>query len=347
MAVRTATGPSGAASHTQESLDLDELAADWWEALAAEDSALRAGVRALGSQEVAARSHHLAEERVETARLLGGLGRLLGARSPLVTWLGGPAVTARMLGLPADAVACVFDLDGVLTTSDEVHAAAWTQVFDAFLVGHAERNHRPFIPFDPMRDYPELVAGRPRRDGIRTFLASRGISLPEGSPDDGLGAATVHGLANRKYRVLRRRLGGKGVAAFEGSHSYLEAARMARLRRAVVSASANTELILERAGLRSLVEACVDGHTIAAEELRVKPAPDTLLAACDLVRVEPSRAVAFETSPTGITAARAAGFGFVVGVARSGEADLLRASEADVVVTDLGELLTVGSDAGL
>jgi beta-phosphoglucomutase-like phosphatase (HAD superfamily) len=252
-----------------------------------------------------------------------------------------------MLGMPADALACIFDPDGVLTTSDEIHAAAWTQVFDVFLVGHAERHHQPFIPFDPTHDYPELVAGRPRRDGIRAFLASRGISLPEGRPADGPGAETVNGLANRKNQVLQRHLSREGVAAFEGSHSYLEAARMARLRRVVVSASANTGIILERAGLGPLVGARVDGHTIAVERLRVKPAPDTLFAACRLVRVEPSRAVAFETSPAGVAAARAAGFAFVVGVARSGEADVLRASDADVVITDLGELLAVGSGSGL
>jgi HAD superfamily hydrolase (TIGR01509 family) len=348
MAVTTPTRPSGAARHRPpEPVDLDDLAAEWWDALAAEDAALRAGAPSLGSQEVAVRGHHLAEERAETARLLRGLGHELGAHSPLVAWLGGPTVTARMLGLPAGALACVFDLDGVLTTSDAAHAAAWTQVFDAFLVGHAGRHGHPFIPFDPTHDYPELVAGRPRRDGIRVFLASRGISLPEGSPDDGPQAETVYGLANRKNEVLQRRLRRKGVVAFGGSHSYLEAARMARLRRVVVSASANTETILERAGLARLVEARVDGETIADERLRVKPAPDTLLAACRLACVEPSRAVAFETSPAGVTAARAAEFAYVVGVARSAEAAVLRASDADVVVNDLGELLNGASGSRL
>jgi hypothetical protein len=189
------------------------------------------GVRALGSQEVAARSHHLAEERAETARLLRGLGRELGAHSPLVARLGGPAVTARMLGLPNDALACVFDLDGVLTMSAEAHAAAWTQVFDAFLVEHAQRHQRPLVAFDPRHDYEELVAGRPRRDGIRAFLASRGVHLPEGSPSDAPGIETVYGL---------------------------------------------------------------DGHTMAVEQLEAKPAPDLLLVACHELRVEPSRAVAFE-----------------------------------------------------
>jgi HAD superfamily hydrolase (TIGR01509 family) len=347
MTATTATRPSSSARNAPEPVDLDELAAEWWDALAAEDSALRAGVRALGSQEVAARSHHLAEERAETARLLRGLGRELGAHSPLVAWLGGPAVTARMLGLPNDALACVFDLDGVLTMSAEAHAAAWTQVFDAFLVEHAQRHQRPFVAFDPRHDYEELVAGRPRRDGIRAFLASRGVHLPEGSPSDAPGIETVYGLGNKKNELLRRYLDRQGVAAVEGSHSYLEAARMARLGRAVVSPSANTMTILERAGLAPLVDVRVDGHTMAVEQLEAKPAPDLLLVACHELRVEPSRAVAFETSPAGVAAARAAEFAFVVGVARSGEADELRARDADIVVSDLGQLLTVGAGAGL
>jgi HAD superfamily hydrolase (TIGR01509 family) len=317
------------------------------EALAAEDSALRAGVRALGSQEVAARSHHLAEERAETARLLRGLGRELGAYCPLVAWVGGPAVTARMLGLPNDALACVFDLDGVLTTSAEAHADAWTQVFDAFLVEHAQRYHRPFVAFDSTHDYEEFVAGRPRRDGIRAFLASRGVNLPEGNRSDAPGVETRYGLGNKKNELLQRYLDRQGVAAVEGSHSYLEAARMARLGRAVVSPSANTVTILERAGLAQLVDVRVDGHTMAAEQLEAKPAPDMLLVACRELRVEPARAVAFEIAPVGVAAARAAGFAFVVGVARTGEADLLRASDTDIVVTDLGELLATESTSAL
>jgi beta-phosphoglucomutase-like phosphatase (HAD superfamily) len=327
--------------------DLDELAAEWWEALAAEDAALRAGVLELGRQEIAARSHHLAEERAETAGLLARLGRELGIESPLVAWLGAPAVTARMLGLPTGVRACVFDLDGVLTTSPEAHAASWTQVFDAFLVEHAQRHHRPFVAFDPRHDYQEFVSGRPRREGIRAFLASRGIDLPEGSASDPPAAETVHGLANRKNELLRRYLDRSGVAAVEGSHSYLEAVRMAHLGCAVVSPSVHTGAILERAGLGQLVEARIDGKAMAAEGLEAKPAPDVLLAACRELRVEPSCSAAFEISPVGVTAARAARFAFVVGVAHPGEDALLRASDTDLVVTGLGELLGVGSRADL
>lgn len=328
-------------------VDLDALAAEWWEALAAEDSALRVGVPELGRLEVAARSHHLAQERAETTGLLTRLGRELGLRSRLVPWVGAPAVTARMLGLPNDVRACVFDLDGVLTTSAEAHAASWTQVFDAFLVSHSGRHHRPFVAFDQKHDYEELVAGRPRHEGIRAFLASRGIDLPEGNASDPPAAETVHGLANRKNEVLRRYLERRGVAAVEGSHSYLEAVRMAGLGCAVVSPSLHTRTMLERAGLEQLVEVRIDGQTIAAEDLEAKPAPDMLLAACRDLGVAASRAAAFEISPVGVAAARAARFAFVVGVARTGEADLLRASDIDLVVTELGELLGGGSNGDL
>jgi beta-phosphoglucomutase-like phosphatase (HAD superfamily) len=215
-------------------------------------------------------------------------------------------------------------------------------VFDAFMVEHAQRHHRPFVAFDPRHDYEELVAGRSRGEGIRAFLASRGIDLPEGSPSDAAGVETVCGLGNKKNALLRRHLALHGVAAVVGSHSYLEAARMAHLRRAVVSPSANTGAILEQAGLARLVEILVDGRAMAAEQLEAKPAPDLLLVACRELRVDPSRAVAFEISPVGVAAARAAGFAFVVGVAGSGEPGVLRASDADVVVTDLAQLLAVG-----
>jgi HAD superfamily hydrolase (TIGR01509 family) len=274
-------------------------------------------------------------------RLLQQLEHELHQHSRLLPWLVKGGVTNRMLGLPTAARACIFDLDGVLTMSGEVHAAAWAETFDRFLLEQADLHHRPYIPFDQRHDYEDLVAGRPRLEGVRSFLGSRGISLPDGEWDDAPGALTVHGLANRKNQLLQRHLRREGVAAFSGSRSFLEVVRMARLACAVVSPSANTGLFLQLAGLESLIDVQIDGSAIDAAELRRKPAPDTLVAACRRLEVEPPEAVAFETTPAGITAARAAGIGFVVAVHRHGDSDLLRASEADAVVGDLSDLLRI------
>lgn len=314
------------------------LAEEWWLSFEAADAALSAARGTLNDAEIAARSHRLAAQRVEIIGLLRELGSELHERSRLVAWLAAPTVTARMLGLPGGVAVCVFDLDGVLTTSAEVHAAAWTETFDRFLLEQADRHHRPFIAFDPRNDY-DLVAARPRRDGVRAFLASRGIDLPEGKQDDPPGSATVYGLANRKNQLLRQRLEREGVVAFQGSRDYLAAAGVAGLYRAVVSPSANTQSILEHSGLDRLVDVRIDGQRIEAKGLRPKPAPDMLLDACAQLGIEPRQAAAFETSPAGIAAARAARVGLVVGVDRGGEAELLRASDADVVVGDLTELL--------
>jgi beta-phosphoglucomutase-like phosphatase (HAD superfamily) len=283
------------------------------------------------------RSHRLVDERGDVARLLQGLTRLQ-ADSWFVHWLSAPALTSRMLGLPGGVLACVFDLDGVLTASATLHASAWAESFDAFLMNRAKRGQREFPPFD-RSDYQRSLAGRPRLDGVRALLANRGISLPEGSPDDPPGADTVHGLANRKNEALRRRLDRDGVSAFEGSRSYLEAARLIGLRGAVVSASANTTTILEQAGLGHLIEQRIDGTTIEAERLRPKPAPDTLLAACRRLGIEPGRAAAFETTPAGIAAAREADFRLVIGVDRNGHSRALHASDANLVIDDLADLL--------
>jgi HAD superfamily hydrolase (TIGR01509 family) len=321
------------------SAGLDALAAQWWTALDAAQLALRAAGLYLKPQELGERSRGLAAERGETVQLLQGLARSLQADSRLLNWFAGPGVTRRMLGLPDGVVACVFDLDGVLTTSSTVHAAAWTETFDAFLLDRAERSRREFVPFDPRHDYQDHLAGRPRSNGVRAFLASRGIGLTEGNRHDPPGAPTVHGLANRKNQLLQQRLQRHGVAAFDASRCYLEAARILGVRRAVVSASANTATILERAGLAHLIELCIDGNTIEAEQLRPKPAPDTLLAACEDLHAQPSQTAAFETTPAGVAAARAAGVRLVIGVDRSGYAEALGASDADLVVGDLAELL--------
>jgi beta-phosphoglucomutase family hydrolase len=244
-----------------------------------------------------------------------------------------------VLGLPDGVTACLFDLDGVLTDTAAVHNMAWTEMFNAYLRERAERTGESFVPFDPVADYATYVDGKPRSDGARDFLASRGITLPEGDPDDDPGVETVHGLGNRKNEALLRRIRVEGVEVFEGSRRYLEAARDAGLRRAVVSSSANTSEVLEATGLVPLVEGWIDGITIAAEGLKGKPAPDTFIAGARCVGVEPSQAAVFEDALAGVAAGRAGRFGWVVGVDRVGHAEALRAHGADVVVRDLAELL--------
>ncbi len=244
-----------------------------------------------------------------------------------------------MLGLPSQVTACLFDLDGVVTDTASVHNAAWTQMFDRFLRDRADRTGEPFVAFDPRGDYEAYVDGKPRADGVRDFLASRHIELPDGGPDDPPGAETVNGLGNRKNEVLLDRIRTHGVTVFEGSRRYLEAARDAGLRRAVVSSSANTREVLEVTGLAPLVELVVDGVTIREEHLRGKPAPDTFLLAAERLGVPPSQAAVFEDALAGVAAGKAGGFGSVIGVDRVGQADALLAHGADRVVHDLAELL--------
>jgi beta-phosphoglucomutase family hydrolase len=243
------------------------------------------------------------------------------------------------LGLPDAVIAGLFDLDGVLTNTAAVHDKAWKETFDAFLRERAERTGGSFVAFDPVADYLRYVDGRPRADGVRDFLASRGITLPEGNWDDSPRAESVNGLANRKNEALLRRLGDAGVEVFSGSRRYLEAARKAGLRRFVVSSSANTAEVLRVTGLAHLVEGWIDGLAIAAQGLKGKPAPDSFLAGARCVGVEPAQAAVFEDALAGVAAGRAGGFGFVVGVDRTGQADALREHGADIVVSDLTELL--------
>jgi beta-phosphoglucomutase family hydrolase len=242
-------------------------------------------------------------------------------------------------GLPDEIRACLFDLDGVLTQTATVHAAAWKEAFDAYLAERARRTGEPFVPFDAVREYDLYVDGRPRADGTRTFLQSRGITLPEGQPDDPPGAETVHGLSNRKNQILLERLRTGGVMVYPGSLRYLHAVREAGLRRAVVSASANTRQVLEAAGIADEFDVCIDGIIAEREHLRGKPAPDTYLAAARRLNVEPRQGAVFEDALAGVEAGRAGGFGSVVGVDRTGQADALRQHGADMVVTDLAELL--------
>jgi beta-phosphoglucomutase family hydrolase len=235
--------------------------------------------------------------------------------------------------------ACLFDLDGVLTQTAKVHNAAWTETFNAFLKERAASTGEPYRPFDPGPDYNRYVDGKPRADGVRSFLASRGITLPEGTPDDPPEADTVNGVGNRKNVILRKRIHTDGVDVYPGSVAYLEAAVAAGLRRAVVSASANCRDVVAAAGLDRYLEARVDGVVARERQLRGKPHPDTFLAGADLLGVAPGNAAVFEDALAGVAAGKAGGFGYVIGVDRVGQADELRAHGADVVVTDLADLL--------
>ncbi|MEJ8660526.1 beta-phosphoglucomutase family hydrolase [Streptomyces sp. MS1.AVA.4] len=244
-----------------------------------------------------------------------------------------------MLGLPDHVRTCLFDLDGVLTRTAKVHAAAWKEMFDDYLRQRAGREGAPFVPFDAVQDYDEYVDGRPREDGVRTFLASRGIELPEGGPDDPPETETVNGLGTRKNDLVLRRIREEGVEAYEGSVAFVRAARDAGLRRAVVSSSANCRDVLVAAGIEELFEERIDGVVVREQRLRGKPAPDTYLAAARLLGAEPGDAAVFEDALAGVEAGRAGRFGLVVGVDRTGQAAELRRHGADVVVTDLAELM--------
>jgi beta-phosphoglucomutase family hydrolase len=244
-----------------------------------------------------------------------------------------------VLGLPEGIHACLFDLDGVLTDTAKVHAAAWKQMFDAYLQDRATGAGQPFAPFDAKQDYDEYVDGKPRYDGVRSFLAARGIELPDGSPDDPPERETIAGLGNRKNEIVLRMIREDGVDPYPGSVRYLEAAVDAGLRRAVVSSSTNCRDVLEAAGIEHYLEARIDGAVAEREGLKGKPAPDTYLAGARALGVEPRQAAVFEDALAGVEAGRAGSFGFVVGVDRVGQADALRAHGADTVVSDLADLL--------
>jgi beta-phosphoglucomutase family hydrolase len=244
-----------------------------------------------------------------------------------------------VLGLPDGIRGCLFDMDGVITETAQVHDAAWKEMFDAYLRERSRRTGEPFVAFDRVKDYEEFVDGKPRADGTRSFLASRGIELPEGSPDDPPAAETIQGLSNRKNEILLRRIREDGVEAYPGSVRYVRAARDAGLRRAVVTSSANGQDVLTAAGIAEAFEARIDGQTIEREHLRGKPAPDTFLAGARALGLEPREAAVFEDALAGVAAGRAGRFGYVVGVDRLGQAEALREHGADVVVSDLAELL--------
>ena len=247
--------------------------------------------------------------------------------------------TAQRLGLPSGIRACLFDLDGVLTQTARVHAQAWKEMFDAFLRRRSEPSGEPFVPFDPVADYSAYVDGKPRYDGVRSFLASRGIELPEGEPSDPPSAETVCGLGNRKNELVLALLRRDGVQVYEGSVRYVRAVRDAGLHRAVVSASANTREVLKAAGIEDLFEVRIDGIVAADRHLRGKPAPDPFLAAAEQLKVAAADADVFEDALAGVEAGWAGNFGYVVGVDRVGQRQALLEHGANVVVDDLAELL--------
>ena len=241
--------------------------------------------------------------------------------------------------LPKGIAACLFDLDGVLTKTATVHAAAWREMFDEYLLARSKRTGEKFVPFDPVADYDAYVDGRPREDGTRTFLRSRGIDLPDGGPDDPPGAETVHTLSERKNQLVLHKIEHDGVEVYPGSVRFLRAVRAAGMPVAVVSSSANCAQVLAATGLDQYVDARIDGVVAAREHLAGKPAPDTFLAGAKALGVPPSAGAVFEDALAGVAAGRAGNFGYVVGVDRVGQADELREHGADIVVRDLAELL--------
>jgi HAD superfamily hydrolase (TIGR01509 family) len=227
----------------------------------------------------------------------------------------------------------------VLTQTAKVHDAAWKEMFDDFLRERARQTGQPFVPFDPVADYDEYVDGKPRADGTRSFLQSRGIELPEGHEDDPPDAQTVYGLGNRKNEIVLKKIHDDGVEAYPGSVTYVKAVRDAGLRRAVVSSSANCRDVLVAAGIEDLFEARIDGVVAEREHLRGKPEPDSFLAGARALGLTPAEAAVFEDALAGVAAGRAGRFGYVVGVDRAGQADALAEHGADVVVTDLADLM--------
>jgi beta-phosphoglucomutase family hydrolase len=244
-----------------------------------------------------------------------------------------------VLGLPAGIRACLFDLDGVLTDTASVHRKAWKAMFDDFLRQWSEQHGTAFLPFDVDADYLTYVDGKTREDGVRAFLASRDIKLPEGDPEDGPTAQTVSGLGNAKNKMFLHTVDTDGVKVFEGSRRYLEAVTRAGLAVAVVSSSANTRQVLEVTGLAKFVQKRVDGVMLREQHIAGKPAPDSYLEGARLLDVAPAEAAVYEDALSGVAAGRAGHFGLVVGVDRVGQADALRKNGADVVVKDLADLL--------
>jgi beta-phosphoglucomutase family hydrolase len=236
----------------------------------------------------------------------------------------------ELVGLPRGIHVCLFDLDGVLTQTAKVHAEAWKEMFDAFLRERASKTHEEFVPFDPVVDYDEYVDGKPRYDGVRSFLESRGIEFD---------TQLVTALGDRKNELVLALIRERGVEVYDGSVRYVHAARDAGLRSGVVSSSANCKEVLDAAGIDDLFDVRIDGIIAVRDRLQGKPAPDTFLAGAKALGVTAAKAAVFEDALAGVEAGRAGEFGYVVGVDRTGQAEALRAHGADLVVSDLEELL--------
>jgi beta-phosphoglucomutase-like phosphatase (HAD superfamily) len=319
--------------------DLDDLSAAWRATLDQGEEALHATAAVLSTEAWRGRPAALSSERISAGLALESLARDRG----IVGWFSDLQVPTasipRLLGLPPGVRACIFDSEGVLDESAVVHAEAWKETFDELLRRRSERTGGRFAQFDLRSDYSELIDGRLRLEGVRGFLASRGIHLPEGDRRDSAGSETVNGLANRKRELLERLLRERHITAFAGSRHYLRLARTAGLSIGVVSASATNGMILARSGIAELVDESVDGNVMVRERLRSKPAPDVLLAACRHLEVEPARSAAFETTAAGVAAALAAGFAFVAAIAPPSAHGALHRQGAEIAASSLQDLL--------
>ena len=316
------------------------LTLHWQAAFDAADAALRAAAPDLPHGELGQRRQALVAEEGRTLALLRRFASEHFVTPPPHLFFG--PINPPMLGLPSSLQSCVFELDGVLANSAAMHRAAWAETFDPFLMRRSSLTSHEVIPFDPRGDYETYIDGRPRLEGVREFLGSRGISLAAGDAGDPPGAETVHGLANRKKEALSSLLMRQGVSAFGGARQYLAAARHAGLRSAVVSVSENTNAMIDLSGLAPFLDSIVDGEKIRAERLGRLPEPDTFLAAARLLGAEPERTVAFVHDLVGVSAGHSAGFGYIVGVERSGREEAMLAQGADRVVRDLGALMRAG-----
>ena len=235
--------------------------------------------------------------------------------------------------------AVLLDLDGVITDTASIHAAAWKQMFDAYLQKRAAEGREQFRSFDIVSDYQRYVDGKLRYDGVRDFLASRNIHLPEGIPDDPPEAETVGGLGNRKDELVNKVISEEGVKPYEGSVRFIRQLRDRGFKMAVVTSSQNCDAVLKAAKVEDFFEVRVDGNTVREHHLAGKPAPDTYLMAAKLLGADPTRSVVVEDAISGVQAGRQGNFGCVIGVARKGNAEELRRHGAHLVVHDLGELV--------
>ncbi len=260
---------------------------------------------------------------------------------------GPPVGGSRRFVLHAkDWDAFIFDLDGVVTRTARVHAESWKRLFDDFLRRRAETTGEPFRPFDIATDYSHYVDGKPRFEGVESFLKSRGIDLPWGEPRDAEDKETIYGLGNRKNRYFHEHLARDGVDVFDTSVCFIRNLREAGIKTALVSSSRNAIVVLEAAGITQLFDTVIDGNELARLGLKGKPAPDLFLLAAERLGASPARAVVLEDAISGVEAGRAGRFGHVIGVDRRGEPDELREAGADIVVPDLALLELEGRRSG-